>query len=250
MACRSIPKSKISYDALTNEFPSMKSHLHLEELDVSNEDSINTFYNTIQSKYHHVDVIFNNAGIGDRKDIFSQLIGNVPNAQATKITQDTMKTNFFCTIKFTEKMLPLLSDDGKIIQMSSGLAKLQYQGSLIRQLMKKSTIDKEELLAVANQFIETVKVGESSKAGYTNSAYALSKALLNLYSWQILPTIIKKNQQIYICNPGWVRTDMGGEDAPESAEKGAETALYLIDLPFKYSSELQCKVFENKKVLP
>ena len=31
--------------------------------------------------------------------------------------------------------------------------------------------------------------------------------------------------------PGWVRTDMGGPEAPRSVEQGADTALYLATLP-------------------
>jgi NAD(P)-dependent dehydrogenase (short-subunit alcohol dehydrogenase family) len=32
-------------------------------------------------------------------------------------------------------------------------------------------------------------------------------------------------------NPGWVKTDMGGPQAPLSPEEGADTAIYLATLP-------------------
>ena len=32
-------------------------------------------------------------------------------------------------------------------------------------------------------------------------------------------------------SPGWMKTDMGGEDAPYTVEEGAQTAVYLATLP-------------------
>ena len=32
-------------------------------------------------------------------------------------------------------------------------------------------------------------------------------------------------------DPGWVRTDMGGPNAPRSVEEGADTAVWLATLP-------------------
>lgn len=36
---------------------------------------------------------------------------------------------------------------------------------------------------------------------------------------------------MYVCCPGWCRTDMAGDKAPKSKEEGADTPLYLIELP-------------------
>ncbi len=42
-----------------------------------------------------------------------------------------------------------------------------------------------------------------------------------------------KNTNILVNNysPGWMKTDMGGEDAPYTTEEGAETAVYLATPP-------------------
>ena len=61
-------------------------------------------------------------------------------------------------------------------------------------------------------------------------AYGVAKAALNALTKAMvrdLPPGVKINA---MC-PGWVRTRMGGEGATRSPEEGAETALWLADLP-------------------
>jgi len=40
---------------------------------------------------------------------------------------------------------------------------------------------------------------------------------------------VKENQSVYCVHPGWVKTDMGGANAPGSIEDGIVTSSYLID---------------------
>lgn len=61
-------------------------------------------------------------------------------------------------------------------------------------------------------------------------SYSLSKATLNALTLTIsndLPKSVKINS---MC-PGWVKTRMGGEGATRSPQKGAETAVWLANLP-------------------
>ena len=48
-------------------------------------------------------------------------------------------------------------------------------------------------------------------------------------------------------SPGWVRTDMGGANAPRSVEEGAETAVWLCLLP---SNGPTGQFFRDRKPIP
>jgi NAD(P)-dependent dehydrogenase (short-subunit alcohol dehydrogenase family) len=58
--------------------------------------------------------------------------------------------------------------------------------------------------------------------------YGVSKAALNaltrLFSVELAPRGIKVNA----IDPGWVRTDMGGRNAPRSVEVGAASVLFGV----------------------
>lgn len=61
-------------------------------------------------------------------------------------------------------------------------------------------------------------------------AYGVAKAALNALT-KALPRDLPPGVKINACDPGWVRTRMGGDAAPLSPEDGADTALWLALLP-------------------
>lgn len=60
------------------------------------------------------------------------------------------------------------------------------------------------------------------------AAYAVSKAALNALTLS-LSRELSDNVKVNAMDPGWVKTAMGGNQAPTSPEKAAETAVYLVD---------------------
>lgn len=100
------------------------------------------------------------------------------------------------------------------------------------------TIDTNLLgaLRVSQQLHDLIKKGGriinvSSSAGALNDmgagfpAYAISKTALNALTKKLAVELpdLKVNS---MC-PGWCQTDMGGKNAPRTAQKGAETAVWL-----------------------
>ncbi len=61
-------------------------------------------------------------------------------------------------------------------------------------------------------------------------AYGVAKAALNALT-RALPRDLPPGIKVNAMCPGWVRTRMGGDGATRSAEEGADTALWLADLP-------------------
>ena len=68
MACRNKELASKSRDELIGKFPDAK--IHVEELDVSNKNSIETFIKVVAEKYKAIDVLINNAGVAMKGDDF------------------------------------------------------------------------------------------------------------------------------------------------------------------------------------
>jgi NAD(P)-dependent dehydrogenase (short-subunit alcohol dehydrogenase family) len=58
-------------------------------------------------------------------------------------------------------------------------------------------------------------------------SYSMSKTALNAVTRLVAHAGRGSNVLVNSVDPGWVRTDMGGGDAPRSVEKGAETIVHL-----------------------
>ena len=63
------------------------------------------------------------------------------------------------------------------------------------------------------------------------AAYSISKAALNALTLTAAQAMTVPDIKINSMCPGWVKTDMGGDQAPLSAEEGADTAIWLATLP-------------------
>ena len=102
------------------------------------------------------------------------------------------ETNTIGALLVTQTFLPLLrkSQAGRIINMSSG-------------------------------------AGQLSNMGTWAPAYSISKTALNGVTGQFAAALADSNVAVNSVCPGWVRTDMGGHDAPRSIEEGADTIVWL-----------------------
>jgi NAD(P)-dependent dehydrogenase (short-subunit alcohol dehydrogenase family) len=78
-------------------------------------------------------------------------------------------------------------------------------------------------------------------------SYCLSKLAINGLTIMLAAALRADNIAVNSMCPGWVRTDMGGPNAPRSIEQGADTAVWLAD---EAPHELTGKFFRDREEIP
>jgi NAD(P)-dependent dehydrogenase (short-subunit alcohol dehydrogenase family) len=131
---------------------------------------------------------------------------------STSQWRETFETNLFGAVRMCREVVPLMKKlrYGRIVNISSGLGQLH-------------------------------QMGEGSPA------YRVSKAALNALTRTLAAEVAGSGILVNSMSPGWVRTDMGGEEAPRSVEEGAETAVWLSLLP---SNGPTGQFFRDRKAIP
>ncbi|MDZ7745423.1 MAG: SDR family NAD(P)-dependent oxidoreductase [Halobacteriales archaeon] len=153
-------------------------------LDVTQEGDIDAIADGVFSEVGRLDIIVNNAGIGE--------FGDDIVAEPSERIDRTLATNLRGPMLVCKHLVPLLlqQDGGRVVNVSSGMGQL-------------STMD-----------------GGSP-------AYRISKAGLNGLTTYLHGEYNEHGLMANSVCPGWVQTDLGGENAERSVEKGAETPTWL-----------------------
>jgi NAD(P)-dependent dehydrogenase (short-subunit alcohol dehydrogenase family) len=130
----------------------------------------------------------------------------------TSTWRETFETNLFGAVRMCREVVPLMQKlrYGRIVNMSSGMGQLHQMG-----------------------------------AGA--AAYRTSKAALNAFTCTLAAEVAGTGILVNSMSPGWVRTDMGGDEAPRSVEEGADTAVWLSLLP---SSGPSGRFFRDRQPIP
>lgn len=107
------------------------------------------------------------------------------------MVEQTLRTNVIAPLLVTQKLLPVLAKKARVINMSSSAGKMS-----------------DGLYAWA-------------------PVYAISKTALNAVTLQLARALGERDIAVNAVCPGWVRTEMGGAEAPRSVEQGADTVVWL-----------------------
>jgi NAD(P)-dependent dehydrogenase (short-subunit alcohol dehydrogenase family) len=156
------------------------------KLDLTNPESISNATSNILNKTTQIDILINNSGI------------NLEDWDVTEIDisilRKTLEVNLIGLIDFTERLVPKISKDGQIINVSSRL------GSL------------------TNDYTENPS---------DNPSYRISKTALNMYTKTLAARLKKTGVIVSAVHPGWVKTYLGGDEAPREPEEAAEQIFKL-----------------------
>lgn len=161
-------------------------------LDVTSSQSIEQLANFIREKFDQLDVLVNNAGV--LLDYSEDSDGSVFNVKLDTLRK-TMETNVYGPLLLYQALIPFMKHNyGRVVNVSSGAGQLSDMGS-----------------------------------GYPS--YRLSKTALNALTRILADELKGTNILVNSVCPGWVKTDMGGSNAPRTPEQGADTIVWLATLP-------------------
>lgn len=173
------------------------------KFDITNHADHKAAYNYFDSRYGRLDILVNNAGIAGGA---FPAVG--PEHTVTEVSMELLhkvfETNFFSQVALTQVLLPLIrkSKCGRIVNLASIL------GSLALQADPKSPIYNSKTFA-----------------------YDASKTALNAFTVHLAYELRDTGIKVNSAHPGWVKTDMGGEEAPMELSEGAKTSAALATLP-------------------
>jgi len=204
-------------------------------LDVTDDASIAALAAWLSADHGGLDVLVNNAGIA-------------MNGFDAEVARRTLDVNFFGALRVTDHLLPHLRHGSRIVMVSSGLGDTSGL-PLAQKRLKDPALSRAELTALMRGFVSAVAAGTWVADGWPSSAYRVSKMGLNALTGVLARELAGDARGILVnaASPGWVRTAMGGKNAPRSVEQGAATPVWLALLP---EGGPQGGVFEDEKPHP
>ncbi|MBI4435060.1 SDR family NAD(P)-dependent oxidoreductase [Candidatus Uhrbacteria bacterium] len=165
------------------------SHERLKDfaLDLGKPESIASCASAITNLGKPLDILVNNAGILADEEETNVVIEKL---------RKTLEVNLLGTIDFTQRLLPLMNVGSHIMNVSSTAGSLEL-------------------------------VGKVSHFMGHYPAYKISKAALNMYTRTLALELKDRGVTVSSVHPGWVQTDIGGQEADLTPESAAD-AMYQL----------------------
>lgn len=166
--------------------------------DANQASSADDAFEYFNKHYGKLDILVNNAGV-----LHEDLMGTNSSTVSLDVLQQTFNTNLFAVIALTQKLLPLVkkAPAGRIVNLSSILASLT-------------------LHSTPNSPIDPAK----------SFAYNASKTALNAYTIHLAHELRDTNIKVNSAHPGWVKTELGGPNAPMEVADSGKTSVLLATL--------------------
>lgn len=182
--------------AAQQQLASQNLQVNYHALDVTRDDSVQQFTVWLQQTYGRVDILVNNAGVNPTPQPEESSLLTVQ----LETMLDTFATNVLAVVRITRSLLPMMKAQnyGRIVNVSTEMA---------------------SLASISSDYYPLAPSYRLSKVGLNGLTAILAKELQGT------------NILVNAYSPGWMKTDMGGSNAPFTADEGAEIAVYLATLP-------------------
>ena len=132
--------------AAVSELEKLGLHPLYHQLDIDDESSILNLRDFLKSNYGGLDVLVNNAALGNLDDL-----------PLHESAIRTLGTNYFGTRAVSQLLFPLLRPGARVVNISSSLCHLSMvPGQQLRNKLSSADLTDEDLDNLMRQFIEQV----------------------------------------------------------------------------------------------
>ena len=165
-------------------------------LDVTDSAGIKRFVRHVRTKVGRLDVLVNNAAIYLEGGYVDDRLPESVFDESIDQVRLTMETNLYGPYQLCQALIPLMLEGGygRVVNVSS-------------------------------------RSGQLNGMRGREAAYRMSKAALNALTCILAAELPGGQVLVNSMSPGWVRSDMGGPNAPKTLAEGADTVVWLATLP-------------------
>jgi carbonyl reductase 1 len=271
LTSRDIRRGEEAVEKLLTKYPDFKNRLLYHQLDIASSKSIDEFVDWLAQNHKSFSLLINNAGFIDSSEFGNWMALNYkefaillkypsfvesyesnpakydPNFMLPADSiKETLNVNVRGTFELTEKLLPYLSNDGKIITISSIMGELQLHSEEGQKKLGNPNLDRKSFYELLDAYEKAALKNEQKKLGFSDMVYAASKSFVNTYTRFVLPTLLKNNQAGFALHPGWIQTDLGGPNATGKIEDSYVTTMTIVNFSLEESKKNNGKYFDNE----
>jgi NAD(P)-dependent dehydrogenase (short-subunit alcohol dehydrogenase family) len=180
-------------------------------LDVADPGSVAAFAARARAESLRIDALVHNAGVYPAR---------VDRAAAREV----VAVNVVGPARLTDALVPSLAPAARVVLVSSEMGQLSGLPADLRRAVE-AVSTRDDLERLAEQLGTRAWDGAGRSLVYSASK-AAENALARVLARELAPRFLVNA----VC-PGWVRTEMGGADAPRSVEEGAAGIVWAASLP-------------------
>ncbi|AFY85758.1 MULTISPECIES: SDR family oxidoreductase [Chroococcidiopsis] len=177
--------------------------VHFVPIDINDESSIKDAAETVARQWKQVTVLINNAAVN-----YDFSPATRPSTLSVDVLKDTFLTNVFGAFATIHHFLPLLKQAGTA------------------QILKPQIINISSTLGSLTSLSDP----EHYYYGVNTVAYNSSKSALNAITVALAKDLVEDKISVNSICPGWVKTDMGTDNAPRTVEQGASIIVKLATM--------------------